>query len=135
VPVAEDGPNTLANLIALCPTCHALFTRGDISRDSIYSWKATLVALSHAFDTDTIDALLFLHLSATSSLRISGDGVLRFLRLIASGLATFNLFMQNGPLLLYEVRLTNRGRMLVQAWKRGDRRAVEQVQASGSPIS
>ncbi len=134
VPVAEDGPNALANLIALCPTCHALFTRGEISRDSIYMWKATLVALSHAFDFDTIDALLFLNQPAASNLRISGDGVLRFFRLIAGGLATFGLVMQNGPLLLYQVRLTDRGRMLVEAWKRGDRAAVERVSASNSPI-
>lgn len=35
IEVVEGGDNELANLIALCLTCHALFHRGIISRDSI----------------------------------------------------------------------------------------------------
>ena len=37
IEVVEGGGNelALANLIALCLTCHALFHRGIISRDSI----------------------------------------------------------------------------------------------------
>ena len=38
--VSEGGENAIGNLIALCPTCHRLYHRGEISRDSIYSWKA-----------------------------------------------------------------------------------------------
>ena len=34
------------------------------------------------------------------------------------------LFMQNGPILLYDVRLSEKGRMMVDAWKSGDRQAV-----------
>ena len=35
IEVVEGGDNELANFIALCLTCHALFHRGIISRDSI----------------------------------------------------------------------------------------------------
>ena len=35
IEVVEGGGNELANLIALCLTCHALFHWGIISRDSI----------------------------------------------------------------------------------------------------
>ena len=35
IEVVESGDNELANLIALCLTCHALFHRGIISCDSI----------------------------------------------------------------------------------------------------
>jgi hypothetical protein len=48
-------------LIALCPTCHALYHRGKISPQSIYAWKAMLVAIERAFDVQTIDKLLFLN--------------------------------------------------------------------------
>src|SRR5262249_19757962 len=59
--VSDSGSNDLANLLALCPTCHALYHRGVITQDAIYSWKGMLVALSHAFDQATIDGLLFLY--------------------------------------------------------------------------
>jgi len=36
VPVKEGGPNELFNLIALCPTCHALYERGVIDKTAIY---------------------------------------------------------------------------------------------------
>ena len=100
--MVDGGGNEVANLVALCPTCHALFHRGIISRDSIYSWKSMLVSLSQAFDTGTIDNLLFLDSPQIGTLRVSGDGVLKFSRLIAANLAGFGLVMQNGPLLLYD---------------------------------
>src|SRR5687767_3014645 len=99
VEVSEGGGNEPANLIALCPTCHALFHRGTYSREALYSWKGTLVALSHAFDVPTIDDLLFLKQSESSDLFVTGDGVLKFTRLIGAGLATFNIATRNGPLL------------------------------------
>ena len=124
VSVQENGPNSLANLLALCPTCHALFTQGTISRDSIYAWKLILVSLGQAFDTEAIDNLLFLDNPDIVNLKVSGDGVLKFSRLIGAGLADFALFMQNGPILLYDVHLSEKGRMMVDAWKSGDRQAV-----------
>lgn len=124
VEVAEGGGNDPSNLVALCPTCHALHHRGTISQDSIRVWKSTLVALSQAFDTHAIDQLLFLHRLRAKELAISGDGVLHFSRLIAAGLAEFTLLIQNGPLVLYEVFLTLRGRNLVEAWRSGRSDAV-----------
>ena len=127
VEVAEGGGNEAGNLLALCPMCHALFHRGEIVRDSIHAWKSMLVSLSHAFDTATIDDLLFLAAPQAANLRVSGDGVLKFSRLVAAGLASFNLFMQNGPLILYSVGLTQKGAQLVNAWRSGNRQAVAQV--------
>lgn len=91
VEVSEGGGNEPGNLLVLCPTCHALFHRGEIVRDSIYAWKSMLVSLSHAFDTQTIDDLLFLATDEAAHLKVSGDGVLKFSRLIAARLATFGL--------------------------------------------
>ncbi len=127
VEVVDGGGNEQANLLPLCPTCHALFDRGEISRDSIYAWKAMLVSLSHAFDQQSIDDLLFLATPEADGLRVSGDGALKFSRLVAAGLATFQLFMQNGPLLLYKVGLTPKGTQLVTAWRLGNRQAVREL--------
>lgn len=86
-----------------------------------------LVSLSHAFDQQTIDDLLFLATPEAKNLRVSGDGALKFSRLVAAGLATFHLCMQNGPLLLYQIDLTPKGEQLVTAWRSGDRRAVREL--------
>jgi hypothetical protein len=109
VEVSEGGTNDPANLVALCPTCHALFHRGRIARESISLWKGMLVTLSQAFDAHAIDDLLFLYKLPENQLLVSGDGVLKFSRLIAADLAGFQLAMQNGPMLLYRIGVTNRG--------------------------
>ena len=85
--VAAGGPDKPENLVALCPTCHALYHRGTISPESIYAYKAMLVALSYAFDVEPVDRLLFLSLCPQDYLVVSGDGLLTFSRLIAAGLA------------------------------------------------
>ena len=130
VPVAENGPNEPGNLLVLCPTCHALFTRGTIHRDSIYTWKSILVSLGNAFDQPSVDDLLFLDSPNIGDLGVSGDGVLKFSRLVAAGLVTLELAIQNGPLLVYTVTLTDKGQGIVSAWKSGNRQAVEDAIAA-----
>jgi hypothetical protein len=150
VQVSADGGNELANLVALCPTCHALYHRGTISQDAIYAYKGVLVALGHAFDQASIDGLLFLYgldpimtdeqspdiWLGPHSLPMTSDGVLHFSRLIGAGLATFQRLFQsypaNGvPLTNYAVELTPKGRMLIEAWMEGNREAVQR--ALGEP--
>ena len=125
VEVADGGADAPANLLALCPTCHALYHRGEIARESIYVWKQILLSLNAALDQRAIDDLLFLYELPDNALGVSGDGVLEFRRLIAAGLAGFKLLIQNGPMLVYQVGVTKKGQMLVEAWKKGDRTAVQ----------
>jgi hypothetical protein len=134
VEVAEGGGNDPTNLLALCPTCHALFHRGEIQRESIYTWKSVLVSLSQAFDVAAVDHLLFLNRPEAAKLQVSGDGVLHFARLISAGLATFQLTLQNGPLLLYQVALTPRGVALIAAWSKGDRQALAEAMSTPAQI-
>jgi hypothetical protein len=124
VEVSEDGGNDVGNLLALCPTCHALYHRKVISREAIYAWKGVVVALNQAFDRDSIDLLLFLSTPYAAQLRIDGTGVLRFARLIAAGLVGSLLVGQNGPFVLYQMGFTPKGLAFVNAWKKGDREAV-----------
>jgi hypothetical protein len=128
VEVSEGGDNNPQNLLPLCPTCHALFHRGTIARDAIYAWKAMIVSLSHAFDTQAIDDLLFLaNPAVTEHLQVSGDGVIKFSRLIGAGLAAFDLYMRNGPIVLYRVGLTEKGAQLIRAWQSGNRQALAEL--------
>lgn len=123
--VSTGGGNDVDNLLALCPNCHALYHREKIARESIVIWKGMLVALSNAFDYQTIDDLIFLSKLKPHTLCVSGDGVLKFSRLMAAGLAGFQLFSQNGPLLLYDIFLTDKGKSFIAAWNDGDRIALE----------
>src|SRR5205823_10292300 len=107
-----SGGNVVENLLALCPTCHALYHRGTIKRESIYTWKALLVSLTRAFDVFALDQLLFLNKPEVNDLRVSGDGVLGFARLVSAGLATFKKDLQNGPLIIYSINLTPTGKQL-----------------------
>ncbi len=128
--VSSGGSNDPANLIALCPTCHALRHRGTISEEAIFVYKSMIVSLSHAFDTGTIDKLIFLSKMPDDFLAISGDGVLQFSGLIAADLATVRMKANNKRMLVtYEVRLSENGKHLVNAWRSGDRTAVETVLA------
>ena len=132
--VNAGGPDELWNLIALCPTCHALYHRGTIREESIGAWKSMLVSLGQAFDLEAIDKLLFLSLMPAEFLGVSGDGVLSFARLIAAGLTTVIRRSNNcWELMLYEVQLTPKGKMLIEAWKQGDREALQRVLVPGEP--
>lgn len=131
--VAKGGGNTLRNLIALCPTCHALYTRGTISRDAIYAYKTVLVSLNAAFDKETISLLLFLCIAfGRDKLLMSGDGLLKFAPLISAGYADYRLVANNADQLYsYTVFLTEKGRMLLDAWRNGSREDVEDMLGGG----
>jgi hypothetical protein len=45
VEVSEGGGNEAGNLLALCPTCHAMYTRGDITPDAMSVYKGALEVL------------------------------------------------------------------------------------------
>jgi hypothetical protein len=117
IPVRDGGQNTVANLIALCPTCHALFERGTIQRPSILAWKAYLRSLSHAYDHAAIDLLWFL--KKTPGFKCSGDGIAAFARLVGSGLAELEVTPQ-GFHALVGVRLSAEGTRILEGWEAAD---------------
>jgi hypothetical protein len=120
--VSQGGSDDLSNLIALCPTCHALYHRGTIQQQSIYVYKAMLTAITSAFDVESVDRLLFLESCTENFLVVSGDGLLHFSRLIAAGLAEGTQKANNNwQLVTYAVNISAKGRQLVDAWRSGDR--------------
>jgi hypothetical protein len=131
--VSAGGGDDPSNLIALCPTCHALYHRGTIKQESVYVYKAMLTAITRAFDVEAIDRLLFLETCGVDFLIVSGDGVLHFARLIAAGLATAEQKANNNWLLVtYSVCISPKGRQLVEAWRQGDRTRLREVM--GGPV-
>lgn len=129
VEVSEGGGNEPGNLLALCPTCHALFHRGTIRREATFAWKSVLVSLTQAFDREAIDLLLFLEKSRDRPLlELDANGVLRFSRLIAADLADYGDLKtdasESGWGARYSIRLTSKGDALIAAWKKGDRTAL-----------
>lgn len=131
--VAAGGGDDPSNLIALCPTCHALYHRGTIKQESVYVYKAMLVAITRAFDVEAIDQLLFLESCEKDFLVVSGDGLLHFGRLIAAGLASVcQKSNNNWQIVTYAVNISDKGRQLIEAWKRGDRTRLSEV--IGGPV-
>ena len=133
VEVSKGGKNDLTNLIVLCPTCHSLYHRGNITPDAIYTYKAMLVTLSNAFDREAIDLLLFLNKIPTEHqnyLIVSGDGLLKFAGLIAADLVKCSKIQQarwqqaEGAVTTYVIELSAKGRLVTTAWRDGDRSAV-----------
>jgi hypothetical protein len=132
--VKDCGGDDPFNLIALCPTCHALYHRGTISRDAIYAYKAMLIAISRAFDLEAIDKLLFLCQLESDFLVVSGDGLLHFARLIAAGFASVEQKANNNWLIVsYTVNISEKGRQLIEAWKMGDRTRLKRALAGPVP--
>ena len=126
--VSAGGSDDPSNLIALCPTCHALYHRGTIQQQSIYAYKAMLVAISRAFDVAAVDLLLFLEGCTRNFLVVSGDGLLNFARLISAGLAEVELKANNNWLIVtYTVNISHKGHLLIEAWKQGDRARLQSV--------
>ena len=126
--VSAGGGNEIQNLIALCPTCHALYHRGTISADSVYVYKAMLVALNNAFDFEAVDRLLFMAQKQTDFLIVSGDGVVPFARLASAGLVHVDMKANNcWELVTYSVNITPKGKLLVDAWRKGDRLELSTV--------
>jgi hypothetical protein len=133
--VSAGGGDTPENLVALCPTCHALYHRGTIKQESIYAYKSMLVAINRAFDIEAIDRLLFLNMCPKDFLIVSGDGALHFSRLIAAGLVNIELKANNAwQIVTYAINISQKGSMIVNAWQQGESTALASALGYPSPI-
>jgi len=90
-----------------------------------------LVALSKAFDLDALDRLLLLEQFQTKNdeYLLTGDGLLHFAGLVASGLAKFT-HKQNQ---YYTIALSERGRLIVAAWRQGRRVELKRILSDHRP--
>jgi HNH endonuclease len=130
--VKDGGDNTAINLIALCGHCHDLHTQGHIPTSAISHWKGLLHALNHAFNKESMDLLLYLSHDGIENVWYTGDGFLRFAGLVAAGLvdiaeSQYSVGVRYGnsaptapPTTAVRVRLSGKGRLLVDSWLKGD---------------
>jgi hypothetical protein len=124
--VSDGGSNDPSNLLPLCGYCHDMHHAHHFSAEAIRVWKGLLVALNQAFDRKSIDLLILLY-KQFSGTSYTADGVLWFAGLIAAGLATFGMQQGGGSSLagggfpsVHQVVLTEKGKLLVEAWLSGD---------------
>ncbi len=132
--VSEGGSNEADNLLPLCPNCHTEHHHGNIPTDSLRAWKMLLLALNEAFYRGAIDLLLAL--AQLSKIEwITGDGVPAYAPLVASRLVELSQTWHNTEGVagdgittlsqnLYRAILTDKGKLFVEGWKKGDQRAA-----------
>lgn len=140
--VSEGGSNTADNLIALCPTCHRLHHNGEIPKEAVRVWKGMLVTLNLAFDKDAMELLLFLTRKEQEErpYGYTSECVMRCAGLINAGLVdtdTFweeeaSRFLRSNSGADHTLRLTERGHLVVKAWKAGDKDALDRALAQGA---
>jgi hypothetical protein len=124
--VSEGGPDTPDNLLPLCPNCHTLHHAGQIPTGSLRAWKMLLLALNEAFEKKMVDIMLALD-KLGDVRRLSGDGILSVSSLIAADLVEVVEHGEpsgGGMSTMYLLRLNEKGRQFVDAWKRGDQAAA-----------
>jgi len=138
--VKDGGGNNQSNLIALCPNCHALHTRGNIPMHAILTWKSLLVSLNNP-NRESVDLLLVLYEEEQlidqsdkeiPTFHFTGDGLGFLSGLIISGLIEISqrstgITAMGSRMPSFRVRLTTTGRQLVEAWKNGTPDAVRSV--------
>ncbi len=142
IPVSEDGDNSPDNLIALCPNCHALHHRKEIPQEAVRVWKGMLVTLNLAFDKDAMELLLFLTRKEQEErpYGYTSECVMRCAGLINAGLVDTDTFwdeeasgfLRSNSGADHTLRLTERGRLVVEAWKAGDKDALDRALAQGA---
>ena len=105
-------------------------------------WKGMLVTLNHAFNKDAMDLLLFLTLKEQEErpYGYTSECIMRCAGLINAGLVvtktfwdplTSNFMMSNSGT-DHTLQLTERGRMVIDAWKAGDKDALDRALAQGA---
>jgi hypothetical protein len=149
--VKDGGPTEPDNLIALCGHCHDLHTQGHIPAMAIVVWKGILVSLNNQ-NRASVDLLLLIYdeerrvaaeeewkaanpghgRAGAPPFRFTGDGLATLAPLITSGLAEISrrfsgLGSWGGGMPSFEVRLTDRGRALVEAWRIGNPAEIKRL--------
>jgi len=133
--VKDGGGNQPANLVALCPNCHALHTRGHIPREAIEVWKSILTSINNPHRASA-DLLLVLSdeddriasapdpSAVPRPFSFTGDGLAALAGLLTSGLVVITRRFTGssawgGGTPYFNIGLTESGRQLVKAWRSG----------------
>lgn len=143
--IKDGGGNEPENLVALCPNCHSLHSTGHIPMDAIRCWKNLLLSLNN-HNRASVDVLLVLYEEEKRAIssadqnweppfRFTGDGLGMLSGLLTSGLLEiskriFGGSLWGGGIHQFEVRLTESGKRLVEAWLSGNPEAIKEALSS-----
>lgn len=87
VPWSQIGEHTFDNLIALCPTCHTRYDRGDIDRQSMFMYKRNLGLITSRYGEAERRLLdLFVRTSAGTAAQFDRAMDFEFMYLLQDGL-------------------------------------------------
>lgn len=124
VPWSETKEHTADNLIALCPTCHTRYDRGDIDRKSMYRYKANLFLITTRYCDFEIRVLqTFSDSTEMEEIKLPGGLDVMLEYLIKDG-----LLIEKGHVAIYFngvpshkiYAITSKGRDFVSRWLSGD---------------
>lgn len=88
-PWSKVQEHTFGNLIALCPTCHSRYDKGEIDRQSMIRYKANLAVLSSRYgdlERRVLEALATA--GAGSAMQLPGGMDILLMYLLQDGLLT-----------------------------------------------
>ena len=118
VPWSRCKDHTYENIIALCPTCHTRFDKGEIDRKSMAQYKARLLVHAGRFSDFEIRLLRRLGQSGDDEVWLLTD-----LELLIDGLVRHSLLIKTGlvkklgaadELLRGLYKLTDEGKAFIQ---------------------
>jgi hypothetical protein len=122
---AKVREHTFENLIALCPTCHARYTRGEIDRQSMLHYKANLGVINsryNDFERRILEAFseAIQENPATPVMDLPGGGQsLQYRYLLADGLiaqCAGNYMVVSGVPVGMQFTITDKGRDFISKW-------------------
>jgi len=121
IPWKECQEHTFENLIALCPTCHTRFDRGDIDKKCMFIYKRNLGVINNRYgDLEQRVLKLFSENEHVSKIWLPGGLDIMLLYLLQDGII-IDTGCDSGILLagmpsekLYQ--LTDKGRNFIKQW-------------------
>ena len=118
-PYSEVRGHSFENLIALCPTCHSRYDRGDIDRPSMKGYKANLGLVSGRYGEMERRILDQLATSRALRFRLPGGWDIPLMYLLRDGLivkvAGPGIFM-NGLPATEDYMVTSAGQQFIARW-------------------
>jgi hypothetical protein len=121
IPWEQVKGHSFDNLIALCPTCHSRFDKGDIDRKAMQQYKANLSVLNGRYgDLEQRVLRLFAKYPTVDEIELPGELDILLMYLVEDGLLVYtgrhSGAIINGVPTARMYRLTDKGREFIGKW-------------------
>lgn len=123
IPWSKVKEHTADNLIALCPTCHTRYDRGDIDRKAMQQYKANLFLLNCRYNDTEIRILEHGFAQNNQAMKLPGNISIMLSYLIKDGLLAKvgeDAIYFNGTPANEYFQLTTKGMGFVQKYMAGN---------------